>query len=366
MRACVVGGGLAGSLLAWRLARATSRWDIHLVSGGRRADATAASGGAVRAYEPDPMQRRLATVSMVELLGSRTLRDWADYRPGEAVTLRRDGDGLDAAVADIEMLLPGSAEVVGPAELERRGWAGLHDGAAAVLERHAGWTSPDRLRDRLLADAVAGGRVTVIDGVVGAVAGGGEGDDGPVTCAVGGERREYDLVVLAAGPWTPALLRASGLPADGWRTKSVQYSVHPVDGWLPTQFVDGVTGLFGRPTADGGLLLGLPTDEWDVDPDRPAATPALHESAVRLARARFPALRAGPAVRRVAAADCYSADSVLALRRVPHSGRGLFTFSGGAGGSAKTALAASSRAAVQLAESGHWTEATSVGRRKGQ
>ena len=43
MRACIVGGGLAGSLLAWRLAQAASGWDIDLVPGERRrADATAA------------------------------------------------------------------------------------------------------------------------------------------------------------------------------------------------------------------------------------------------------------------------------------------------------------------------------------
>src|SRR5207249_2398925 len=81
-------------------------------------------------------------------------------------------------------------------------------------------------------------------------------DAGTVAWTVSGERREYDVVVLAAGAWTPALLRSAGLPADGYRVKSIQYAVYRADGWRPPPFVDEVTGLYGRPTADGGLLLG--------------------------------------------------------------------------------------------------------------
>ncbi|MFL6130012.1 MAG: NAD(P)/FAD-dependent oxidoreductase [Mycobacteriales bacterium] len=349
MRACIVGGGLAGSLLAWRLARASgpaAGWDVELAPGDRGpADATAASGGAVRAYEQDPAQRRLATQSLVELLASRTLRRWADFREGEAVCLSGEPDGLPGAVAEIDALLPGSAELVDGAELARAGWAGLPDGAVAVRERRAGYLSPGRLRDALLADcagpAVARRRVSVRDGRVRTVV---LRDDGRVRCGT----EDYDLVVLAAGAWTPALLAAAGLPADGYRTKAIQYVVHRAGHWRPPQFVDGVTGLFGRPTADGGLLLGLPTEHWDVEPGPPAPDPALPGAAAELVRARFPALRLGPAGRPVAGTDCYAGSPGLSLRRVVDT-HPLFTFTGGAGGSAKTALAASSRAVIELA-----------------
>ncbi|HEX8768482.1 MAG TPA: hypothetical protein VF714_08940, partial [Jatrophihabitans sp.] len=49
--------------------------------------------------------------------------------------------------------------------------------------------------------------------------------------------------------------------------------------------------------------------------------------------------------------DCYSTDSLLALRPVPGTGDRLFTFTGGSGGAAKTVLAASARAASQLTTS---------------
>ncbi len=357
MRACIVGGGLAGSLLAWRLARAG--WAVELVGAGRGADATAASGGAVRAYEEDPGQRRLAATSLAELLGSPTLRRWADYRETSSVCLRRDPVGLTAAVEDIEALVPGSVDVPGAAELARAGWAGLPGGAVGLRERRAGYLSPGRLRDAVLADL--GPRVSIRDGRVRAVE---PRPDGLVRCA----GTDHDVVVLATGPWTPAVLATAGLPAEGYRTKAIQYAVHRAGDWRPPQFVDGLTGLFGRPTPDGGLLLGLPTDRWDVEPDRPAVDPALPPAAAALVRARFPALRLGPAGPPVAASDCYAATAGLTLRRVLET-HPVFTFTGGAGGSAKTALAASSRAALELGRSpatGPPVGALPVGRTEGR
>ncbi|WP_412538116.1 FAD-dependent oxidoreductase [Longispora sp. K20-0274] len=339
MRVRIVGGGLAGGLLAWRLARLAPGWRLEVFTGptGRR-DATAASGGAVRAYETDPGQRRLALDSLVELLGSETLRRWADFRPATATYLRRDRVGLDDAVAEIESVLPGSARVVDAAEL---GWAGLDPTDVAIVERQAGQISPGRLRDAVLADSAARCSESTLDHVDGSA----------------------DLTVVAAGAWTGALLRASGLPAAGYRTKSIQYAVHPVEGPRPGQFVDGATGLYGRPDGAYGLLLGLPTDLWDVDPDRPPTTPALADRARRLAGERFPGLRIGPARLRIGSADGYCDEPGLALRPVGPPGSGVFTFCGGAGGSAKTALAASRRAAARLVELGRTADPTPVERR---
>jgi glycine/D-amino acid oxidase-like deaminating enzyme len=158
----------------------------------------------------------------------------------------------------------------------------------------------------------------------------------------------YDVVVLATGGWTAHVLRASSLPADGYRTKSIQYCIHTTGDWRPPHFVDEIAGAYGRPTADGGLLLGVPTDRWDVDPDRPPALPDLPDIAARRASARFPRLQLGPVIRRVSSMDCYADQPGLALRPVTASGHRLLTFAGGAGGSVKTVLAASDQAARQL------------------
>jgi glycine/D-amino acid oxidase-like deaminating enzyme len=358
VRAGIVGGGLAGSLLAWRLARAAPDWRIDLIPGLRcGGDATAASGGAVRAYESHPRQRQLAMASMAELLGSRTLRRWAGYRRLGSIYLKQNGEGLAVELAEIDRSLPGSAQLYSGVRLAALGWGGVPADAVAVVERDAGYVVPDRLRTAVLKDAK---RITVRPGAIRSLRLNGNG-------TIGSERYEYDLVVLALGAWTGPFLRANGLASDGYRTKSIQYAIHLAGRWRPPHFVDELTGLYGRPTADGGLLLGLPTQLWDVDPDQPLVTPALLHEAARRAVHRFPKLRLGPAAKVVGSVDCYAADSpLLALRPVAGIQHRLFTFSGGAGGSVKTALAASHRVAAQLVEADQTAALTSIGRRKGQ
>jgi glycine/D-amino acid oxidase-like deaminating enzyme len=347
MRVCVVGAGLAGSLLTWRLVQATT-WPIDLVCGHRcHADATAASGGAVRAYEVDPEQRWLATASLMELLGSRVLREWSGYRSTGSLYLLPSAAGVAAGVADIEALLPGSATVAAEADLADLGAAGLPEGAVAVRERQAGHVSPGGLRDAVLGDPATARQASMVPGRLTGVWA--EPDGGGITCEVDGRRQTYDLVVLATGAWTPELLRANNLPADGYRTKWIQYCLYPAGAWRPPQFVDELTGVYGRPTDDGGLLLGVPTDRWEADPDRPPSFAELPDRAAALATSRFPQLRPGPAGDPVVAADCYTRQPGLALRPARPDDHRLFTFTGGGGGSVKTALAASQRAAVQLA-----------------
>jgi glycine/D-amino acid oxidase-like deaminating enzyme len=174
------------------------------------------------------------------------------------------------------------------------------------------------------------------------------------------------VVVLATGAWTGAVLRANGYPDTDFRVQSIQYSVYRTGAWRPPMFVDESIGVFGRPTADGCLLLGRPTGLWSVDPDRPPTTPRLHDMAAALATDRFPRLRLDGVTRRVSSSDCYAATAVLALRPVTDHDVRLFTFTGGAGGSVKTALAASRRAAAQLIESGQPSERVPVGLRRGQ
>jgi glycine/D-amino acid oxidase-like deaminating enzyme len=367
VRTCIVGGGLAGSLLAWRLAQLDTGWDVDLMLGDRHgADATAASGGAVRAYETDPEQRALAIASLTELLASPTLRDWADYREIGSIYLQApagEADPAAGAVAEIERAVPGSADRLTGSDLAALGWADVPADATAVVERRAGHTAPGRLRDALLADGAPRRRVNLVPAQVHALELTGSET---IIVSAAGRAETYDLVVLATGAWTASALRASALPAAGYRTKTIQYAVHPVDGWCPPQFVDGLTGLYGRPTGDGGLLLGLPTAAWDVDPDLPPSTAALAEAASGLAADRFPRLRLGPPAHRVSSADCYTDPPILRLRSVEDIEHRLYTFSGGSGGAVKTALAASDRAATQLVDSRPPAGLTSVGQGKGQ
>jgi glycine/D-amino acid oxidase-like deaminating enzyme len=320
MRIAIIGGGLAGSLLAWRLA-ADPRVRVALATGPRvTRDATSVSGGAVRGYESHPVQRALAIESLVELIGSKILRAWAGYRPGRSLIVESAPPAdLGDAVDDVNRQLPRSAAVCDTTALERLGWADLGPDTVAVLEERAGRILPGALRDSVLADLARRRNVTVALQLAGG----------------------YDVLVYAAGAWTPGLLARAGYSAAGYRTKAIRYTVFRCGDWRPPVFSDG--RLYGMPLDGGRLLLGQATDDWDVAPDVPAFVSTVDFAA--LTRRRLPRLRLGPVVRRAGAADCYTEPAVLALRSVAGN---VFVFSGGSGGSAKTALAASARAAAEL------------------
>jgi glycine/D-amino acid oxidase-like deaminating enzyme len=346
MRLAIVGGGVAGVLLAWRVRRAAPHMAVDLYTtapaGG---DATGASGGLVRGFERDAGAARLAAESLAELRADPELCAAAAYREvGSLYVLPPEVDPVAsvASVAIVDERLPGSVEVLTAAVVARRySVRGLPAAASAVVERHAGFLSPAALRaemrDRLARDRVG---VTLIAEPVRRL------DPAPAVRLASGVTVTYDAVVVAAGAWTPGLLTASGLGAGGFTTKQIQYAVHPVA--LPGLgvFVDDLTGLYGRPAGAGRFLLGLPCDRWHVDPAATRPDPALAARVAELACERLGAPVAVPE-RLVAAADCYHDPAGLLLRPVG-PGAGLFTFTGGSGGAAKTVLAASRIAAVAL------------------
>ncbi|GAA3346930.1 hypothetical protein GCM10020358_59830 [Amorphoplanes nipponensis] len=324
----VVGAGLAGVLLARRLQDAGA--EAVLIGAGCRgapvgpADATAASGGLVRAFEPEPAARALATASLTELLSDPALAASAGWhRTGSLYVLAAGpGGGLEIGGADV---------LTGP-ELRRRFGFDGPASAVGIWEPRAGYISPDLLRLAVLrglarTEAAPMARL----------------DDGAVVLR-DGRRLTGDRVVVAAGAWTPALLRAAGFATD-LRTKHIQYAYHAVTRDDLPSMVDETSGLYGRPAGPGRMLLGLPSGRWDPDPAAPEADAALAERVATVATLRLPGLDPRPIGPPVSAADCYSEPAGLALRAVAGS---VHTFTGGSGGAAKTALAASRLAASTL------------------
>ena len=337
MKVAIVGGGIAGALLAWRLNRYAGI-TVEIFLGGRPApaDATGASGGLVRAYEPDLRACQVAAESQAELLGSATLRDLSGYREVGSVYLACPAVDPAGALATIADLVPGSAVAASHAELaDRYPVRGLPQGTVGIVERRAGYLSPDRLRASVLARV----RAAIHDVAVAGVA------PTPAVRLLDGTEQRFDAVVVAAGAWSAQLLAGAGVPQGGLRTKRIQYSVHAGCPVGLGAFVDETSGLYGRPTGDGGMLVGLPSAEWDVDPRAGAPDRALADRVADGIRSRFGTPTCAPtASRTVASFDCYADPPGLALRPAG-AGSALFSFTGGSGGAAKTVLAASRRAA---------------------
>lgn len=348
MRVCIVGAGIAGATLAWRFG-AASGVQVDLVARGGP-DATAESGGGVRAYEVADRPRELATASLAELLASPLLQDWSGYRPIGSTFLRAPWGGASADLARIDAAVPGSVHLADVVELRRAGWAGFDDGEpiVGVVETRAGHIDPAAFRAALLRELTAHPRVRLLTGSAVPVAG-----ENP-TVRVAAVTEFYDAVVLAAGAWTPALLDDGYGPAAaaGFRVKGIQCAVHAAAGPRPTFFVDELTGLYGRPVGTDAMMFGVPVPFYGDVPGEVAPDPAQTESAAALLARRRPELRLGPPRRVVRSADSYVADSyaepgTLLLRPVPGH-PGVHTFSAGSGGSAKTVLAASDDAMSRL------------------
>jgi glycine/D-amino acid oxidase-like deaminating enzyme len=343
MNVAVIGGGLAGAALAWRLSRIGVRVTVFTGGAGRWADATGASGGLVRGFEPDPEAAAVAAESLAEFRRDPVLRDWAGYQELSSTYVLAPGcdtDVVEAAVRVVDALLPGSAAIRPAADVPP--FRGLPSGALAVVERHAGCISPARLRNTLLGEAALAGAELSHVPVTGV-------HPDPAVVLAGGEARRYDVLVLAAGPWTPRLLAMWGLPGQRLRTKQIQYTLGRAAPPGLGAFVDDTSGLYGRPVSAGLFLLGLPSDRWQIEPTDVAADPALARrvtirAAERLGLAAWP----GAGARTVASLDCYPAGRGGLRLRSALPGSAVFTFTGGSGGAAKTALFAARRAAAEL------------------
>jgi glycine/D-amino acid oxidase-like deaminating enzyme len=345
---CVVGGGIAGSLLAWRLASEpdVARVDLLLGAAFRGLqDATATSAGVVRGFDPDVRVSYLATESLIELYSDPRLRRWAEYEEVGSLYIRT-AEPPSPQLSHLERTLPGSADLVGARRLRGRGWGGLPETVTGVFEWRAGRISPSALRSELLHELF---RCRCADVLTASLAKLTVSDAGSVRCdLLGASSREYDVVVIAAGRWTGVLLQASGLEPTDLQTKSIECSVWETRGWRPPAFVDETSGLYGTPLGRDQMLLGVPVEHWNVDPDWPPENPESRNEVTSWAARRLPSIRLGDLKRRVISADCYGPARTLSLDPVADTRGCVHTFAGGSGGSIKTALAASRRAAAQM------------------
>ena len=103
-------------------------------------------------------------------------------------------------------------------------------------------------------------------------------------------------VVVAAGPWTPQIMRTAGVavPIAALRVQ-VAIAQRPLDIESHMIYLDTAAGIFARPWGPGRTLIGLGGgDQHDpVDPDRhdPGADPGYGDLAIAALARRLPAMR---------------------------------------------------------------------------
>ncbi|MBB5873451.1 glycine/D-amino acid oxidase-like deaminating enzyme [Allocatelliglobosispora scoriae] len=289
----VIGGGVVGAACAARLAETGLAVGI-IDAGPGVPSATTISGGLLRAYERAPHDRLLA-------LRSQQLRAARPDRPEHA--FRRTGSlvllgarQLAAALRAIAHLVTAGvdAELLLPAELRRRWPALAPEGVAgAVWEPSGGFADPVAVTGAYAETGRLLGVHRLPDSVVHELS----THRGGVRLNCGSSQHTAGAVVVAAGAGAAHLLPS---PAHGGaHTRLIQcarFSGAGIGSGLPA-VVDLVTGVWGRPTPDGGFLIGRPAPR---PVDRVVGGSALSEvdlGEIRgAATARWPWLAALPAV----------------------------------------------------------------------
>ena len=136
----------------------------------------------------------------------------------------------------------------------------------------------------------------------------------------GGDREYASIVVLAAGVWSPTLLRTAGvmLPIET-ELHRVAVLAHPAGAGTPVACIDSTTQTYFRPEAGGSMtLVGAFAGQRGADPDAaPAAADEDLAPLVQAASRRVPALEDAGIVRGVTGVYDMTPDARPLLGRLP-------------------------------------------------
>jgi glycine/D-amino acid oxidase-like deaminating enzyme len=238
--------------------------------------------------------------------------------PGEEAALRANVAMQRALGARAEVIDAAGLKEVAPGlradDVECAAWepnGGYGDGAVVAGDLLAAARARGvryRPHSPVAALLTDGGRVTGVE-----LAGSGSGTGG-------GDREHAGTVVLAAGVWSPALLRTVGvvLPIET-ELHRVAVLAHPAGQGTPVACIDSTTQTYFRPEAGGSMtLVGAFAGQRGADPD--AAASAAGEDLAPLVQAashRVPALEDAGIVRGVTGVYDMTPDARPLLGRLP-------------------------------------------------
>ena len=264
----VVGGGVNGASIAYALAAKGVK--VVLVEKGALAGgASGRSSALVRMHYTNEWDARLAWASFP------MFRHWAELMGGPPVFTHTGFVNVvapryaDHLRRNVEMLrrIGVNTTAITPAELrELQPFAHVDDVGAAAYEPESGYANPAETVEGFRRRAVElGARVLPWTAVTRIVRR--ESRVTGVETAAG--RIDAGHVVVAAGAWSRRLCEEIGLavPARPKAIDTVAVSRPAALRDPHMVFIDNVQGNYFRPESGGLTLVGVPCQEWDIDPD---------------------------------------------------------------------------------------------------
>ncbi len=313
----VVGGGVNGTSIAYALASKGAK-TVLVEKGAVASGASGRSSALVRMHYTNEWDARLAWASFP------VFKHWSDLIGGPPVFTHTGFVNVVApAYADnlrrnVEMLrgIGINTWTITAAELkELQPFANVDDIGAAAYEPDSGYANPAdtvegfrRRAEELGARIMQWTAVTRINRRESRVLG--------VETSAG--RIDAGAVVLAAGAWSTRIGREIGLDLHA-RPKAIDTVAvtRPAELASHMVFIDNVQGNYFRMETGGLTLVGVPCQEWDIDPDTlgTGLPPQAAGMGAQLLTHRIPAMEGATLARGYRAFDGYSQDRHAILGR---------------------------------------------------
>jgi sarcosine oxidase, subunit beta len=307
----VVGGGVNGASIACALAGRGVK--VVLVEKGAVASgASGRSSALVRMHYTNEEDARLAWASFP------IFKHWAEIMRGPAVFTHT---GFVNVVSpqyaenlrrNVEMLkgIGVNTMAISAADLkELQPFANVDDIGAAAYEPDSGYANPAETVEGFRRRAVElGAQVHQWTAVTRVIR-----QESRVTgVETSAGRIDAGSVIVAAGAWSKRLCGELGLalPARPKAIDTVAVTRPPELGKGHMVFIDNVLGNYFRPEGGGLTLVGIPCQEWDIDPDTlgTGLPPHAADVGASLITRRIPVMEHATLARGYRAFDGYSPD----------------------------------------------------------
>ena len=315
----VIGGGVNGASIAYALA-ARGVKAVLVEKGALASGASGRSSALVRMHYTNEWDARLAWASFP------VFRNWTELMGGPGVFTHTGfvnvvapqfADHLRRNVEMLKGIGVNTTAITGAELRELQPFANVDDIGAAAYEPDSGYANPAETVEGFRRRATElGARVLQWTAVTRVIR-----QESRVTgVETSAGRIDAGSVIVAAGAWSRRLCAEIGLELHA-RPKAIDtvaVTRPPELAKGHMVFIDNVLGNYFRPESGGLTLVGVPCQEWDIDPDtlQTGLPPEAAGVGAQLLTHRIPAMERATLSRGYRAFDGYSADRHAILGRV--------------------------------------------------